>query len=87
MLKCHARTHMFDNLSVCTPGDFMAALSSQNEQDCLGLTRDIQRLPTTPFSLVLRKEYSSERLSRSTLNIKEGGRGESVLLYSLVLQL
>jgi hypothetical protein len=30
---------------------------------------------------------STERLSRSTFHLKERGRGESVLLYSVVLQL
>ncbi len=49
-------------------------------------TRDIQRLSTTPFSLVLRKEYFDwpQRDSRSTLHLKEGRRGESVLLYSVM---
>ncbi len=54
--------------------------------------RDIKRLPTTPISLVLRKNILavSERLSRSTLHLIEGGEGGegsvSVLLYSVVLQ-
>ncbi len=52
---------------------------------CCGATRDIQRLPTTSFSLVLWKEYFDlplERLSRITLHLIEGW-GAS--LYSCTL--
>ncbi len=55
-------------------------------------TRDIQRLPTTPFSLVSRKEYFNiVTVHRETLTqyitFKRGGRTESVLLHSVVLHL
>jgi hypothetical protein len=47
-----------------------------------GLNRDIQRLLTTPLSLVLRKEYF-DSLGETVSTFKRGGRGESVLFYSL----
>ncbi len=51
---------------------------------------DIQRLSTTPFSLVLHKEYFDcpQRESHAAHYIKKMGEGgESGLLYSVVLQL
>jgi hypothetical protein len=53
------------------------------------LLRDIQRLPTTTFSLVLRKEYFDcpQRDYAPYITFNRGGRGESVLLYSVVLLL
>jgi hypothetical protein len=50
----------------------------------------VQRLPTTSFSVVLRKEYSILTAHRETLTqyitFKRVGRGKSVLLHSVVLQ-
>ncbi len=53
-------------------------------EEGLRTIRDIQRLPTAPFSLVLRKEYfdcpqrDSHAVHYCTIN--RGGRGEPVLL-------
>jgi hypothetical protein len=49
------------------------------------IQRDGERLPTTPFSLVFPKEYF-EALTQY-ITFSRGGRGESVLLYSVVFQL
>ncbi len=51
--------------------------------------RDIERLPTAPFSLVLRKEYFDypQRDSHTQyITFNRGESGESVLLHSAVLQ-
>ncbi len=82
---------------LCSIGTFNAQIEDRGWVGVQGCppppsasTRDIKRLPTTTFSLVLHKGIfwpSSERLSRSTLHLKEGGEMESVLLYSVVFQM
>jgi hypothetical protein len=52
-------------------------------------SKEIQRLPTNPFSLELCKEYFIVHRETLTqyITFKRGGRGESVLLYYVFLQL
>jgi len=79
----HARGYTLIKRNMCLHVKMTSA--STMTQIYIEITRVYQRLPTTPFSLVLRKEYfwlSSERLSRSklhTLHLIEGGEGS---LYS-----
>ncbi len=58
-----------------------------HRQKDYNMTRDIQRLPTTTFSLVLRKEYfDCPQRDSHAVHLIEEGRSKSVLLYCVVLQ-
>jgi hypothetical protein len=70
-----------------TSGEFKRVWRRGGEDGVVGGTRDIQRLPATPFSLlVLRKEYFDcpQRDSHAVHYIFKRGGVESVLLYSVV---
>ncbi len=82
------RKRVGEQINPCYP-DPIGGNTQRRIGKCTWGIRDIQRLPTTPFSFSITQEIfllSTERLSRSTLHLK-GGEGESQLLYSVVVQL